>query len=180
MFKTTILFIVSFITWHAAFAQLVIENNNRPYMVVDKVSAQIFIYSEQGKLIGQAPALLGQTKGDVDKYVSNTKKISEFKLDERITPSGKFKIVAGKDLEGRDVLWFDYSAMLAIHSSNQGPAYNRRKERLKSNDPSKRRITLGCIVLEPEFFKNVVFPALGKGNSFLYVLPESPVKKMKL
>src|SRR5580765_7734354 len=40
------------------------DNGELPFIVVDKVGAQLFVFDSAGQPIGQAPVLIGITKGD--------------------------------------------------------------------------------------------------------------------
>lgn len=166
----TIFFLVLFGNLSLAKGQIAKEAAS--YMVVDKLNAFVFVYSANGELIGKAPALVGQTLGDADSPVPGNKKLTDFKPNERITPAGRFKLTAGLDLKGNHVLWFNYNSMLAIHSVQSGPTYLNRIEKLKKNSPKDRRLTLGCVVVEHDFFEKVIMPVLSKSDSFVYILPE--------
>lgn len=144
----------------------------RPFTVVDKRQATISVYAADGRLVGRAAALLGLTPGDEEPASARGKAPSALNTHERVTPAGRFEAVPGRNLGGERVVWFDYAANLAIHRLRPAPASQRRPERLASPNLQERRVTLGCVVVDPAFFDAVVLPTLGGGASLVYILPE--------
>ena len=148
------------------------DAKGRPFAVVDKKDAKLFVFNADGQLVGAAPALLGLARGDsvapgVGQMVS-----TGIPPALRTTPSGRYDSQPGPNLKGETVLWVDYDAAFAIHRLRPSPAYERRAERLASASPDDNRISLGCVVVAGEFFDRVVAPVLGHGASVVYVLPE--------
>ena len=41
------------------------DNQGLPFLIVDKVNAQVLAFDPEGRLLGTAPALLGLARGDV-------------------------------------------------------------------------------------------------------------------
>jgi hypothetical protein len=146
--------------------------DNRPFAIVDKRSATLSVYAADGRLVGRTSALLGLTPGDAEPQSARGKAPSALASHERVTPAGRFEAIPGRNLSGERVVWFDYSANLAIHRLRPAPANQRRPERLVSANLQDRRITLGCVVVDPGFFDQVVLPTLGNGASLVYILPE--------
>lgn len=146
--------------------------DGRPFAVVDKRAATLAVYDAAGRLIGRAPALLGLTPGDDEPASARGKPPGALGPHERVTPAGRFEAQPGRNLQGERIVWFDYDAHLAIHRLRPAPAQQRRPQRLASADLRERRITLGCVVVDPAFFDTVVLPTLGDGRSLVYVLPE--------
>ncbi|WP_457445791.1 L,D-transpeptidase [Roseateles sp. P5_E4] len=146
--------------------------DGRPFAIVDKRQATLSIYAADGSLVGRAPVLLGLTPGDQEPQSSRGKQPAALKVNERVTPAGRFEAQPGVNLNGERIVWFDYGANLAIHRLRPAPASQRRPERLASARLEDRRITLGCVVVEPAFFDEVVLPTLGAGKSLVYILPE--------
>ncbi|MDR7270540.1 hypothetical protein J2X20_003198 [Pelomonas saccharophila] len=144
----------------------------RPFAIVDKRQATLSIYAADGSLVGRAPVLLGLTPGDQEPTSARGKDPLALKVNERVTPAGRFEAQPGRNLNGERIVWFDYEANLAIHRLRPAPASQRRPERLASARLEDRRITLGCVVVDPEFFDQVVLPTLGTGKSLVYILPE--------
>lgn len=146
--------------------------DGRPFAVVDKRRATLAVYAADGRLVGRAAALLGLTPGDREPASARGKAPSALNTGERVTPSGRFEAVPGRNPSGERVVWFDDAANLAIHRLRPAPAGERRPERLASGNLAERRITLGCVVVDPAFFDAVVLPTLGRGPSLIYILPE--------
>ena len=147
-------------------------SDRRPFVIVDKQQATLSVYDADGRLLGRTPALLGLTPGDAEPSSSRGKAPNALTAQERVTPAGRFEAQPGRNLSGERVVWFDYAANLAIHRLRAAPARERRSERLASASAQDRRITLGCVVVDPAFFDEVVLPALGGGSSLVYILPE--------
>lgn len=146
--------------------------DGRPFAVVDKRLATLSVYAADGRLLGRTPALLGLTPGDAEAASARGKAPSALTTQERVTPAGRFETQPGHNLNGERVVWFDYEANLAIHRLRPAPANQHRPERLASSNLQDRRITLGCVVVDPAFFDQVVLPALGSGRGLVYILPE--------
>jgi len=146
--------------------------DRRPFAIVDKRQATLSVYDADGRLLGRTSALLGLTPGDAEPPSSRGKPPQALTAQERVTPAGRFEAQPGRNLSGERVVWFDYEANLAIHRLRPAPARERRVERLASTSTQDRRITLGCVVVDPAFFDEVVLPALGGGSSLVYILPE--------
>ena len=147
-------------------------HDSRPFAIVDKRQATLSVYAADGRLVGRTTALLGLTPGDAEPASARGKAPSALEQHERVTPAGRFEAVPGRNLNGERVVWFDYDANLAIHRLRPVAAGQRRPERLASANLQDKRITLGCVVVDPAFFDDVVLPTLGKGPSLVYILPE--------
>lgn len=144
-----------------------------PFAVVDKKQAQIYVFDASGHLVGTSPTLLGLAKGDDSAPGVASKVSTGIPLAERTTPAGRFESQPGHNIKGEAIVWVDYSAAVAIHRLRPAPAAERRPQRLASANPDERRISLGCIVVPPEFYDTVVAPTLGTQHGIVYVLPES-------
>lgn len=148
------------------------QGDGRPFAIVDKRQATLSVHAADGRLLGRAPVLLGLTPGDVEPASARGKDPSALGPHERVTPAGRFEAQPGRNLSGERIVWFDYRAHLAIHRLRPAPASQQRPERLASTRLADRRITLGCVAVDPAFFDQVVLPVLGAGPSLVYVLPE--------
>jgi hypothetical protein len=91
---------------------------------------------------------------------------------DRTTPAGRFVTEPGRNLDGEDVVWFDYGAGLAIHRLRAGSSFDARTQRLASDRPQDHRASAGCVVLPVGFYEQVIAPAFGQRRGVLYVLPE--------
>lgn len=144
----------------------------KPFAVVDKKDARLYIFHANGQLAGATAALLGQTPGDTSVPGVGTR-VSSLGLHERTTPAGRFDSEPGRNHRGEAIVWFDYDAALAIHRLRPAAASQRRPERLASSTPEDNRISLGCVVVEPAFYDSVVAATLGRQRGVVYVLPET-------
>ena len=150
------------------------DHRGRPFAIVDKKDARIYVFEPHGPLIGAAPVLLGLTQGDRDAVPRiGERPIASLTLGERTTPAGRFDTEPGRNDKGEAIVWFDYDAALAIHRLRPAPAHERRPQRLQSSDPAERRISFGCIVVPVDFYEQVVAPSLGSQRGVVYVLPET-------
>ena len=153
------------------------DHHGLPFAIVDKKGAQLFVFDGAGILQGAAPALVGLAPGDVELAQPAGATNANLSPARRTTPAGRFVSEPGRNLSGEAIVWVDYAARLAIHRLRPAPAHERRAERLASSSPDDNRITLGCVVVEPQFYDAVVAPVLGKGYGVVYVLPENDALK---
>ena len=149
------------------------DARDQPFAVVDKRSAQLFVFDSHGRLVGAASALLGLAKGDSSAPGVGQRAASFIAPQERTTPAGRFDAEPGHNLQREAIVWVDYAAAVAIHRLRPAPAAQRRPDRLASTAADERRITLGCIVVDPAFYDTVVAPTLGSRRGVVYVLPDS-------
>ena len=149
------------------------DNQDMPFIILDKKRAKLFVYQREGKNLGGAPALLGVAVGD--DYVAGTgeKKLSEIPPEERTTPAGRFKARLGKNSHGEEVHWDYYDMGIAIHAVVTNNPKERRLQRLKSPDPKEHRISWGCINVPKKFYTKIVSPSFKTFGGMVYVLPES-------
>lgn len=149
------------------------DHVGRPFAVVDKQTARLFVYTADGRLARASPALTGQTRGDHALPGTGSKPLSQITVEERTTPSGRFASEPGRNLDDEDIVWLDYDAGLAIHRLRSGRAEAARKRSLASATPDDNRATLGCVVVPVAFYEQVVQPLLGRQRGVVYVLPET-------
>lgn len=149
------------------------DAEGRPFAVVDKKAAMIYVFAEGGRLVGTTPALLGLARGDRGVPGIGQRPLSQIRPHERTTPSGRYASEPGRNLAGEHVVWFDYDAGLAIHRLRPGADLLRRETQLASPTPRDNRASLGCVVVPGSFYDNVVRPVLGTGAGIVYVLPET-------
>ena len=91
----------------------------------------------------------------------------------RTTPAGRFVATLGQDSHGKDVLWVDYDAAVAIHRVITTKPEERRLQRLATRTPLDNRISYGCINVPARFYEKVVSPAFTGTDGIVYVLPET-------
>jgi hypothetical protein len=158
----------------AAWALAERDARGRPFAIVDKQQARLFVFDASGRLAGVSVALLGSTVGDhTVPGVGVRAQTGEVGLDERTTPAGRFDALPGRNLTGEHVVWADYASAFAIHRLRPGRALAARQARLDSPAPEDNRVSYGCVVVPVPFYEQVVQKVLGTGASVVYVLPES-------
>ncbi len=155
--------------WVAAHA----DNQNQPFVIVDKKNARMFVFEADGQLRGATAVLLGLGLGDQSVPGIEKRELASLRPKERITPAGRFVSEPGHNLQGEDIVWVDYAARVAIHRLRPDHGRERRAERLASASIADRRISLGCIVVPVSFYEEVVRPVLGQRYGVVYVMPET-------
>jgi hypothetical protein len=149
------------------------DNGDRPFIVIDKVAAALFVFDASGMPIGAAPALLGIASGDDSTPGIGDRALSEIGPAERTTPAGRFVARFGPAYGGRTVLWVDFATSVAIHPVVSGTPRERRLQRLESRSPEDNRITFGCINVPVPFYRDVLQPLFGEAGGIVYILPET-------
>ncbi|MDR3567051.1 MAG: hypothetical protein P4L43_03395 [Syntrophobacteraceae bacterium] len=148
------------------------DNHGMPFMLVDKTDAKVFLFEPGGHLLGEAPCLVGVTKGDVCEPGIGKKKLWQIPPSQRITPAGRFVAFLGPDLKGKTVLWVDYKGAVAMHWVVTSNPKERRLQRIASPNPADHRISWGCINIPDTFYDHVVKPTFAGTKGIVYVLPE--------
>lgn len=156
----------------AAWAVREADNGDRPFAIVDKRRAQVYVFAAGGRLLGTSPVLLGYASGDLSVAGIGQKAIDEIKPQERTTPAGRFVSEPGRNSLGHDVVWVDYGAAVSMHRVRATNPKERRLERLATPTAADNRISWGCINVPVDFFDRTVWPNLGRGRAIVYVLPE--------
>ena len=147
------------------------DHHERPFAVVDKHDARIYVFEADGRLVGASAVLLGVAPGDFSAGAGRAP--SSLSLAERTTPAGRFAALPGRNDKGEDIVWIDYAASLAIHRLRPAAPSERRPARLASPRTDDNRISAGCIIVPVAFYEAVVARTLGRGPSTVYVLPET-------
>ncbi|MET0383035.1 MAG: hypothetical protein ABW032_06390 [Burkholderiaceae bacterium] len=148
------------------------DDHGRPFAIVDKKAARIFVFSEGGRLVGSSLTILGLSRGDVPVPGAGRKDPSQLLPDERKTPAGRFESQPGRNLGGEPVVWVDYDTGIAIHRVRPGRSQTQRLHSLATGGADGKRLSLGCVVVPETFFTSVVLPVLGHSRGVVYVLPE--------
>lgn len=148
------------------------DNVGLPYLLIDKVNAQVFAFNPAGQLQGSAPVLLGMTRGD-RLLAPNNAPMSAMSPLVRITPAGRFVSRLAVDSHGKELLVLDYDASISLHPMAKGTPQERRAERLKSPTVQDNRISFGCINVPPAFYASIVSPSFTGTKGVVYVLPET-------
>ncbi len=149
------------------------DNHLKPFVIVDKVQAKVFVFDAQGQLRGAAPVLLGLAIGDDSVPGIGERKLSSIRPEERTTPTGRFVASLDRNLKGEEILWVDYETAISMHRVITSNAKERRAQRLDSPSPLDRRISYGCINVPVKFYENVLSPAFTGTDGIVYVLPET-------
>lgn len=150
------------------------DNGGRPFMVLDKSAAAVFLYDGNGELLGIAPVLIGSAVGDDSAPGIGNRELNEIKPEERTTPAGRFITWLGPALgKYRRVLWVSYELSIAMHPVITASPREQRKMRLNSPSSEDNRITYGCINVSADFYKKMVEPVFAETAGITYVLPES-------
>lgn len=154
----------------------------RPYLIVDKKAARLFVFEGSGGLLAATPVLLGSALGDDSvPGVGDRAQTGELTAEDRTTPAGRYLTQPGRNLDGEHVVWLDYRAALALHRLRPGRAHQVRSARLESSQPHERRVSLGCVVVPAAFYLEVIEPLLGSRRGVVYVLPETqPARELFL
>lgn len=154
------------------------DNRNAPYLVVDKVHAQLLIFYGNGTLAATTPVLLGMAKGDIVTLENAQQELGNIKPADRITPMGRFALEFGHDSNGQDILWIDYDAAISLHRVFEGDATEHRIKRLQTPSSSDNRISFGCINVSKEFYEKTIRSIFVDSAGFAYILPEEHALKL--
>ena len=66
------------------------DNNGLPFIVVDKLGAEVFVFDAQGQPLGKAPALLGISLGNDSVPGVGERELRKIPVADRTTPAGRF------------------------------------------------------------------------------------------
>lgn len=148
------------------------DNAGLPFLLVDKVNAQVLAFNGTGQLQGMTPALLGMARGD-RLLAPNDAPMSAMPPQVRITPAGRFVSKLALDSLGKELLVLDYDASISLHAVVKGTPEEARAERLRSATAQDNRISFGCINVPAAFYSTIVSPAFTRTKGIVYVLPET-------
>ncbi|WP_245620197.1 L,D-transpeptidase [Phenylobacterium immobile] len=148
------------------------DNQQLPFVIVDKGAATAYVFHPDGRLRGASPALLGSALGDDSAPGVGDRKLSDIRPAERTTPAGRFFSSLGLDLAEKELVWVDYGAAVSLHAVVTGNRKERRLERLATASALDNRISYGCINVPAVFFDTVVRPAFTGTSGIVYILPE--------
>jgi hypothetical protein len=150
------------------------DNGSLPYIIIDKRTAELFLFDASGRLLGQTPVLIGIGVGDDSSPGIGTKKsLAEIGPAERTTPAGRFVARYGKAFGHERVLWVDYATSVALHAVITSNKKERRVERLLTPTSDDNRISFGCINVGTTFYNRQVRPLFQKAGGVVYILPDS-------
>jgi len=149
------------------------DNHQLPFVIVDKLSAKVFVFNASGQLRGSAPALLGLALGDESVPGIGSRKLSGIHPAERTTPAGRFVAALGRNLRGEEILWVDYKSAISLHRVLTSNRAEHRAQRLASTNLPDKRISYGCINVPADFYETVVSPIFTGTSGIVYVLPDT-------
>jgi hypothetical protein len=150
------------------------DAQGKPFAVVDKRNAHIYVFDAGGHLAGHSPVLLGSAVGDeIAPHVGEHAQTGHVPPQERTTPAGRFEATPGRNAHGENIVWVDYDSAFAIHRLRPGFSYQARNSRLASTKAAGRRVSWGCVVVPVAFYTQVVERVLGASHSVVYVMPET-------
>ena len=135
------------------------DNQQMPFVIVDKKAAKVYVFDALGQLTGAAPALLGLAVGDNSIPNIGTMPLASIKPEQRTTPAGRFVAALGKNIHNKEILWVDYDAAISLHRVVTSSSKERRLQRLESKNPLERRISYGCINVPVKFYDQVISPS---------------------
>ncbi len=149
------------------------DHQGWPFVVVDKIHAQVLVFSGTGRWLGTATALIGLARGDEAIPGLGDRPLSQIQPHERITPAGRFVAELDRNAAGQTILWVDYEQAISLHPVRSLNLKERRLERLASASLQDKRISYGCINVPAPFWRGVVLPAFQNTKGIVYVLPDS-------
>lgn len=149
------------------------DNQGLPFLVIDKISAQVSAYDREGRLLGITPALLGLARGDVSPPGIGDRPLAAITPAERITPAGRYLASLGENTGGESILWIDYGSALSLHPVVTTRAADRRLQRLATASVEDNRISYGCVNVPATFYEEVVQTTFAGTVGVVYILPES-------
>ncbi|WP_309627141.1 L,D-transpeptidase [Brevundimonas sp.] len=148
------------------------DHQGLPFVLIDKVNAQVFAFNRDGRLLGATPVLLGLARGDIAPPDIGDRPLSAIAPEERITPSGRFVASTGENLSGKSILWIDYAGALSLHPVVTARPADRRLQRLTTPTSEDNRISYGCVNVPAAFYEEIIAPAFRDTAGIVYILPE--------
>jgi hypothetical protein len=149
------------------------DHDGKPFAIVDKKAARIYVFDGAGRMRGASSVLLGQAPGDeIAADVGEHMQQGFVPFRERTTPAGRFAAEPGVNASGEHVIWVDWDSAFAIHRLRPGRSLRDREQRLVAADPAEHRASYGCVVVPVKFYTEVVQRWLGRGRAMVYVMRE--------
>ncbi len=144
----------------------------RPFVLIDKRAARLYVFDAQARLLGHTAVLLGSAHGDDSVPGIGHKAIAQVLPEERTTPAGRFVGQRGLNIGGEDVVWVDYDAAVSMHRVRANNPKERRLHRLATETTDDNRISYGCINIPASFFDAHIAPTFSVQRAAVYVMPE--------
>lgn len=150
------------------------DHQGRPFFVIDKARATLYVFDRHARLRAHTPVLLGAAIGDDSVTGIGTRPMAQILPSERTTPAGRFVAEVGRNVNGEDVVWVDHAAAVSMHRLRSGTPHEKRAQRMASLTVADNRISYGCINVPVGFFDQHVLPVFRSGpTAAVYVLPET-------
>lgn len=150
------------------------DHRDLQFIIIDKANAQLFLFDDNGTPRASTPVLVGLARGDDSPPGIGTRALSAISPAERITPAGRFESEPGEDVGGKDLVWIDYNAAIALHRVSDrkpGAGVETRLQRLAMGSASARHISLGCVNVSTAFYDRYIAPTFGTSRGVVYILP---------
>ncbi len=148
------------------------DHGGRPFILVDKRQARLFLFDAGARLHATTPVLLGAAPGDDTVPGIGARPLAEMLPAERTTPAGRFVGERGHNAAGQEVVWVDYDAAVSMHRVVTSQPHERRLARLATTSLADKRISYGCINVPAAFFDDHIRPVFALRRALIYVLPE--------
>ena len=149
------------------------DHRQQPFAIVDKRAAMLAVFNARGHLLGSSSVLLGSVHGDHSvPGVGDRAQTGRLRPGDATTPAGRFRSAPGHNHTGESVVWLDHDLAFAIHRLRPGAGQADRAKRLAAQDPGRKRVSAGCVVVPLAFYETVVQPLFGHEPGVVYVLPE--------
>jgi hypothetical protein len=149
------------------------DNGGRPFIIIDKLDAEVLTFDATGVLLGRTPALIGTAIGDFSKPGIGDRELRHIAPPERTTPAGRFTAGVGPAPGHESVLWIDYKSAVALHAVVTNNKAEHRVQRLQSPTIEDNRITYGCINVPKAYYNKLVRPLFTGHSGVVYILPET-------
>ena len=144
----------------------------KPFAVIDKPRARVWVFDERARLMDESPVLVGAAAGDVAPADIGTRPLNKVLPSEKITPAGRFVTESGRNTKGEDVIWIDYDSAVSLHRMRNVAGENR-PQRMSTPTVADNRISFGCVNIPPRFYEQVLQPHFSAEMGVVYVLPET-------
>jgi hypothetical protein len=149
------------------------DHGTRSFVVIDKKDARVWVFDPDGRWVADSAALVGAAVGDDPVPGIGEKPLAQVLPEEKTTPAGRYLAEPGVNTSGEDVVWVSYDLAVSMHRVRPLVKAERRLQRLASPTPADNRISFGCVNLPPEFYEQVLRPAVLRSGAIVYVLPET-------
>lgn len=148
------------------------DAGGRPFSVIDKPSATLWVFDARGQAMSHTPVLVGQARGDVAPSDIGNRPLSKVRPHEKITTAGRYLSEGGRNHQGEDIVWLDYDSALSMHRVRNVPG-EARAHRLATPTVADNRISFGCVNIPASFYDRYIDPLFSRSAGVVYVLPET-------